>query len=400
MERVKSILKGNKTIWAIMFILAGIGWLEVYSCTSMIAYKLQDGNTFHYPLKHMFYLVVGFVAMGFFSWLPYKRYAKIAEWALRITVFLLFVTLVTGHSTNEARRWITIPLLGFTVQTSDFAKLALVIYLSKMLALAQVEPEKRKTCFFKCIIAIAAVCALVLPANFSTALLVGFSSLGMLVLGNFPRKWILALIGLAIGGLLLFAVFVKVTGIESRLGTWTSRIETFFTSEGGTSKDFQTEQSLVAIGLGGLYGSGIGSGDQNNALPHPYSDFIFSTIAHETGVWGVAAVMLFYSILFYQCVRIVKKARTLFPALLVMGFLMNIMLQTLVNMFVAVDFMPVTGQPLPFISMGGSSILSTGIAIGIILNISRYAEAKEPVSEIEPDEEEEEEIVDYPFMVG
>ena len=400
MERVKSLLKGNKTIWVIMFILAGIGWLEVYSCTSMIAYKLQGGDTFHYPLKHLFYLVVGFVAMGIFSWMPYKRYAKIAEWFLRITVFLLVVTLLTGHSTNEAKRWITIPLLGFTVQTSDFAKLALVIYLSKMLALAQVEPEKRRTCFMKCIVAIAAVCALVLPANFSTALLIGVSSLVMLFLGNFPRKWILALIGGAIGCFLLFVGFVKVTGIESRFGTWSSRIETFFSSESDGTKDFQTEQSLVSIGLGGIYGAGIGSGDQNNALPHPYSDFIFSTIAHEIGVWGVGGVMLFYSILFFQCVWIVKKARTLFPALLVMGFLMNIMLQTLVNMFVAVDFIPVTGQPLPFISMGGSSILSTGIAIGIILNISRYAEDKEPIVEIEQDEEEEEEIVDYPFMAG
>mgnify|MGYP002626426947 CR=1 FL=1 len=399
MERLKSMIKGDRTIWFFVFALAAVGIVEVYSCTAMIAYKFQGGDTFHYPLRHIFYVILGFVMMCIFSWVPYKKYARWADILLWTSVVLLFFTLVMGHATNDAKRWFTIPLIGISFQTSDFAKIALVVYLSKMLALAQVEPEKRWGCFIRCIFAIVAVCGLVLPANFSTALLIGISSLGILILGNFPRKWILCLIGLVVVGFIMFVLVVKVTGISSRFDTWTSRIETFF-SGGGFNRDFQAEQSLVAIGLGGINGVGIGSGIQNNSLPHPYSDFMFSTIAHEIGVWGVIGVMICYLVVFYRCVQIVKHAGTLFPALLVMGFLMNIVLQTLVNMYVAIGFIPVTGQPLPFVSMGGSSIVCTGISLGVILNISRYSSQKETVSEIEQDDEEMEEIVDYPFMVG
>jgi len=195
---------------------------------------------------------------------------------------------------------------------------------------------------------------------------------------------------------------VKATGMHSRLDTWISRVETYFTADDGDklNSDFQSEQSLVAIGLGGLSGVGIGSGTQNNSVPHPYSDFIFASLAHEMGIAGVIWVLFLYLVLFYRCVSVVKDVDTLFPALLVMGFTMNIMLQTIANIFVAVGFFPVTGQPLPFMSMGGSSIISTGTAIGVILNISRYAGKREPVSEIEQDEPVTEEIVDYPFMVG
>lgn len=399
MERLKSMIKGDRTIWFFVFALAAVGIVEVYSCTAMIAYKFQGGDTFHYPLRHIFYVILGFVMMCIFSWVPYKKYARWADILLWTSVVLLFFTLVMGHATNDAKRWFTIPLIGISFQTSDFAKIALVVYLSKMLALAQVEPEKRWGCFIRCIFAIVAVCGLVLPANFSTALLIGISSLGILILGNFPRKWILCLIGLVVVGFIMFVLVVKVTGISSRFDTWTSRIETFF-SGGGFNRDFQAEQSLVAIGLGGINGVGIGSGIQNNSLPHPYSDFMFSTIAHEIGVWGVIGVMICYLVVFYRCVQIVKHAGTLFPALLVMGFLMNIVLQTLVNMYVAIGFIPVTGQPLPFVSMGGSSLVCTGISLGVILNISRYSSQNETVSEIEQDDEEMEEIVDYPFMVG
>lgn len=399
MERFKSMIRGDRTIWFFVVMLAGVGIVEVYSCTSMIAYKFQGGDTFHYPLRHIAYVIMGFIMMCLFSWIPYKRYAKIADGFLWLCVGLLVLTLITGTATNDAKRWFTIPLIGLSFQTSDFAKLALVIYLSKMLALAQVEPENRKLCFGKSLMAIVFVCGFVFPANFSTAMLIGVSSLGMLVLGNFPRKWIWALIGLAIVLIIMFVLVVKGFGMSSRFDTWISRIETFFAG-GGFNRDFQSEQSLVAIGLGGINGAGIGSGIQNNSLPHPYSDFIFATIAHEIGVWGVLGVIICYMVIFYKCVQIVKKVPTLFPALLVMGFLMNIMLQTLVNMLVAIGLMPVTGQPLPFVSMGGSSIVSTGIALGIILNISRYANQQETVSEIEQDDNEMEEIVDYPFMAG
>ena len=317
-------------------------------------------------------------------------------------VAVLALTLLLGSDTNDARRWFTIPLIHISFQPSDFAKLALTLYLAKMLALAQVEPENRLSYFRKSLVAIGVVCGLVFPANFSTAVLIGVASLVMLFLGNFPTKWILATIGIGIAAMLVFVLFVKAFGVHSRVSTWTSRIETFFSSDsnGNAAKDFQAEQSIVAIGLGGLKGTGIGNGTQINSVPHPYSDFIFAAIAHEMGLGGVLGIIVCYIVLFYRCLVIVRDVGTLFPALLVMGLMMNIMLQTMSNMLVAIGFMPVTGQPLPFVSMGGTSLICTGIALGVILNISRYTGKRETVSEIEPEEAETEEIVDYPFMVG
>lgn len=397
---LKSVIKGDRTIWVLMIFLSVVGFLEVMSCTTLMAHKFQGGDTFHYPLKHLACLVLGFVAMFFFSLMSYKKWIKWADFLLIGSIVLLIVTLVSGDATNDAKRWFTIPVIGMTIQTSDLAKFALVVYLSKMLALAQVEPEKKWRCFMLCIASIVGVCLFVLPANFSTTVLIGVSCLWMLVLGNFPKKWIIGLIGLGIVLLILFVVVVKVGHIHSRVDTWISRVETYFSGDGEQTKDFQTQQSLIAIGLGGLQGVGLGSGIQNNCLPHPYSDFIFASIAHELGILGVLGVIVLYMILFYRCVLIVKKTETLFPALLVMGFLTNIMLQTLSNILVSVDVMPVTGQPLPFVSMGGSAILTTGVSLGVILNISRYTSNKETVSEIEQNEPEIDDGVDYPFMAG
>ena len=400
MGSLGKMIKGDPLIWCMVVFLSVIGLVEVYSCTSMISYKYQGGNTFFYPLKHLVFLLMGFGAMFVFSMISYKKYIKHANWLMVAGLVLLLFTFFSGNSTNDARRWLSIPLIGLSFQPSDLVKILLVLYLSKMLALAHVEPENQNKCFLWCIAAIGGVCLLVLPSNFSTAALIGLSSFGMLVLGKLPRRWRWNLVGLAIAGFVLFVLFAKVTNIHTRFDTWVARMETFFSGGSAQGNDFQAEQSLVAIGLGGLKGAGIGAGIQNNSLPHPYSDFIFSTIAHELGIVGVLGVVGFYMVLFYRCVMVVKQAETLFPSLLVMGLLMNIMLQALANMLVAIGFMPVTGQPLPFVSMGGSSIICTGIAVGIILNVSRYSGKKETVAEIEKDVQEEEEIVDYPFMAG
>ncbi len=402
MNKFKNMLKGDLTIWGAVVLIAFIGAVEVYSCTSMISYKQLGGNTFIYPLKHVMYVFGGFVMMFLFSWFPYKKLARYADIAIIVSAVLLFLTLFTGESTNDAKRWFTIPILGLSFQPSDFAKITLMLFLAKMLALAQVEPETKWVCFLKCIGAIVCVCVFVFPANLSTAVLIAVACLFILVLGNFPRKWIG---GLVVAGILLGLVvvmFLKIAGGHTRVDTWVSRIETFVSGDqsAGHKKDFQAEQARIAIGLGGLKGYGIGNGVQIHTLPHPYSDFIFASVAHEMGIIGVVGLLVGYIVLFYRFIHVVYISDRLFPALLVMGLSLNIILQTLANMLVAVGFFPVTGQPLPFVSMGGSSIISTGIAIGIILNVSRYAEKKEPVAEIEQNEEEVEEIVDYPFMVG
>ena len=402
MKKFLAMLKGDKIIWMAVFVLAVLGSIEVYSCTSNLAFQYQGGNMLYYPMKHLFFVLLGFVMMFVFSWVPYKHHVKYTDILFWVFVALLGITLLLGPSTNDARRWFKIPLLDISFQPSDFAKLALVLYLAKMLALAQVEAENRRKYFMRSLAAIGIVCALVFPANFSTAMLIGLASLGMLFLGNFPTKWILGVVGAGLVAMLLFVAVVKVTGTHSRLNTWVSRVETFFSDDSSkkTGSDFQARQSLVAISQGGFIGKGVGNGPQINVIPHPYSDFIFASIAHEMGIVFVIIVILAYIVMFYRCVVIVRDVGTLFPALLVMGLLMNIMLQTLSNMFVAIGLMPVTGQPLPFVSMGGTSLISTGIALGVILNVSRYSGKKETLEEIEQDESEQEEIVDYPFMAG
>lgn len=399
MGKFKDMIKGDRLIWGVMVCLGVIGVVEVYSSTAALALAKQNGNTFYYAIKHFAFLLASFFTMFVFSLIPYKHYVKHANWLLGLGVLLLICTFFSSNTTNDAKRWLTIPIIGLTFQPSDFVKLVLMLYLSKMLALAQVEPEKRRQCFLYSLGAIFGVCLLVLPSNFSTAALIGAASFIVLILGQFPRKWRWGVVGAAIVAFAMFMLFAKVAGIHTRIDTWVSRIETFVSGGDEKGSDFQAEQARVCIGLGGLKGVGIGHGVQGNSVPYPYSDFIFASIAHEGGIIGVVLVLALYMMLFYRCVAIVKDAKTLFPALLVMGLVSNIMLQAFANIVVAIGLFPVTGQPLPFVSLGGSSMLCTSIALGVILNISRYSGTRETVEEIEKDVPEEE-IVDYPFMAG
>lgn len=396
-QKVFKVLKGDIGIWIVVFSLAMLSIVEVYSVTSTLSYRYQDGNTFYYPLKHLFFIVLGVGMMFVSSHLSYKRYYKVADILLWISVFLLFVTLAFGTSTNDARRWFTIPLLGISFQTSDLAKLTLMLFVAKMLSRAQNVPEERHACYVKCIIGVAAVCILVLPANFSTAFLIGFSSLVMLVLGRFPRKWLWTLLGVAVVFFAIYVVVVQLSGSHSRVGTWASRIESFFSSD--DSGNFQVSQSKAAIAHGGLVGAGIGGSIQRNTLPHPYSDFIFAEIIEEGGLIIGLVVIVAYLFLFYRCIKIAQHVDRLFPMFLLLGLSFNIMLQAVSNMLVAVNIMPVTGQPLPFVSMGGTSLLFNFWSVGIILNISRYTGERENVEEIEENDDVEE-IVDYPFLAG
>jgi cell division protein FtsW len=399
MNKLLDSLKGDRAIWLMVILLSGIGLIEVFSATSMLAYKFKDGQTTYYFLRHLGFIIGGFAIMFIVSRVSYKYYFKLAGFFLCTMIVLLAVTLLTAQETNDARRWLTIPLIGIKFQTSDPAKLALMIYLAKVISTAQQEGVKMFDVFKKCMAAVIVVCCLVLPANFSTAFLIGCASMTVLFIGKMNPKWLLASLGVAI---LLFGLFVGVmqfTGTHSRVGTWTKRIETFFDSNASSSADFQAQQSKIAIALGGVSGKGPGNSQQRNILPHPYSDFIYSIVVEEGGLITGTVVVILYLVFFYRCILIVKNSERAFPAFLALGLSLNIILQAVANMLVAVNITPVTGQPLPFISMGGTSILFTSFSVGVILNISRYAEKRETVEEIE-EEMEVEEITDYPFIAG
>jgi cell division protein FtsW len=296
---------------------------------------------------------------------------RISQLLLIISIPLLAYTLIKGTSLNEAARWLTLPGTGLSFQTSDLAKFALIMYIARFLAKNQGNIKDFKTGFRSIMIWIIIVCGLILPANLSTAVLLFVTSLILLFLGRVNFKYILYVIGI---GIALLGIFIIVMvnlpdSKQGRVGTWKKRIESFIGGE--SEQNFQAEQSKIAIASGGLLGKGPGNSTQRNFLPHPYSDFIFAIIVEEYGVWGPAIIIFLYLLLIYRAGVIVKKSSSAFAAFLSMGLVLSLVFQAFINMAVAVNLFPVTGQTLPLVSMGGTSIIFTGAAFGIILSVSQ-----------------------------
>jgi cell division protein FtsW len=370
--------KGDKAIWLVVILLSIVSILTVYSSTGTLAYKMQGGNTSYYLMKHGGLLLFGFMLMYGAHLIRYTFYSKISVLAVIIAVPLLLFTLMMGTNLNEASRWITLPIVNVSFQTSDFAKIALIMYVARLLSRKQSQIKDFKSAFMPIMLPILVVCALILPANFSTAAVLFTTCLFLMFIGRINMKYIGMLIGV---GAICFSIFVCVAMFsknQGRVGTWKKRIENFVSAEG--DGNYQSQQGKIAIATGGLLGKGPGNSTQRNFLPHPYSDFIFAIICEEYGFVGAGFIVLLYLILFYRAVRIVKRSPMAFASLLAVGCSFSLVFQAMINMAVAVNIFPVTGQPLPMLSMGGTSIWFTSIAIGIVLSVSR---------DIEKDEEEE-----------
>lgn len=393
-------LNGDPAIWLIVLILAFLGLIEIYSSTTMLAWKEQAGDSTYYILRHMVFLTVGLCSMHFLTYLSYKNLSKVITPMFWGSVVLLGLTLMLGDSTNDAKRWLYIPGTSFQFQTSDLAKLALMLYLAKVLSTCKSDPASRRAAFFQCVLAVGMVCVLIMPANLSTALLIAGTSVLVMLVGQIPLKWI----GIMVLNLSLFGVlalgFCKVAGIHTRMDTWVSRLSTYISDDADRSdEDFQAEEAKIAIARGGLLGVGPGNSLQRNSIPHPYSDFIFAIVVEECGIWGCIIVLGGYIVFLFRCISIVKGLDRTFPAFIVVGLSLNIVLQAVSHVLVVTNVLPVTGQPLPFVSMGGTSLLLNSVSVGIILNISRYSGKKETVEDIEQDQETEE-VADYPFIAG
>jgi cell division protein FtsW len=365
-------LKGDKTIWLIVGILTVISLLVVYSSTGTLAYKARAGNTEYYLIKHGSLAVVGLVLMYFVHHLPFRYFSRMAQIGLWVSVPLLVYTLVKGTNLNEASRWITIPIINQTFQSSDLAKLALIMYVARMLARKQEEIKSFKEAFVPIILPVGIICALIAPANLSTAMILFMTCLIVMFIGRISMKYIGLLV---ITGMVSIGSFVFVSYQLDlfRAKTWVSRVDNFLNSD-ASEEAYQAQQAKIAIATGGIIGKGPGKSTQRNFLPHPYSDFIYAIIIEEYGLLGGAFVLLLYLGLLYRVIRIVIKTPQAFGALLAIGLALSLVIQALVNMAVAVNLFPVTGQTLPLLSMGGTSILFTSIAIGIILSVSRESE--------------------------
>ena len=356
-----------------IFILSFISLLAVYSSTGTLAFKYQEGNMFYYLLRHGGLLIFGFVLILIFQNIPVSIYNRYSIILIFITIPLLLYTLFKGISLNEASRWITLPGTGISFQSSDLAKFSLVVFIAHFLAKHQnVNDQVFKKDFTYLMIIILLICALILPANFSTSALLFVISVIILFMGRVKIKYILKLIGIGTGLAVLFITVALLFFPEKgRVQTWKNRFENYFNrKEADSDANFQVEQAKIAIASGGFFGKGPGNSTQRNFLPHPYSDFIFAIIIEEYGFVGGFMVLFVYLILFYRAGIIVRKSTKAFPAFLAVGLLLSLVLQAMINMGVATSIFPVTGQTLPLISMGGTSIIFTSLSLGIILNIS------------------------------
>jgi len=375
MKRVFEHLSGDRVIWMIVIILSFFSLLAVYSSTGTLAYHYKGGHTEFYLMKHLSILVLGIGLMYAAHLVPYKYYSRIAQLLIYISIPLLFITLFKGTNLNEASRWLTLPLINLSFQTSDLAKLALIMYVARLLSKKQGEIKDFKSALIPIMAPILITVVLILPANFSTAAVLFSTSLVLLFIGRINMKYIFSIIGIGLVGFLIMILIAKSNpDVLPRLGTWISRIENF--SDKNSEGNYQAEQAKIAIATGNFFGKMPGNSVQRNFLPHPYSDFIFAIIIEEYGFFGGIIIVLLYLILLYRAVRIASNSPGTFGAFLSMGLAFSLVFQAMINMMVAVNLLPVTGQPLPMLSMGGTSIWFTSISLGIILSVSKESTEK------------------------
>ncbi len=349
-------------LWGIVFFFSIISVLVVYSATGTLAYKKMEGNTEYFLFKHTSLILIGLAFMWAAHKINYRYYSKLSLLALFVSAPLLLVTYFYGSNINEASRWITIPVINQTFQPSDLAKLALISYLASMLSKKQQMLHDIKRTLVPIFAWTVVICALIALTNTSTAVLLFMTCMLLMFIGRVPMKYLAAvvLIGVVVGGAAL--VFGQ------RMSTAVSRVEAFMDP---TKTAFQLEQSYIAIATGGIVGKGPGNSDQRDILPHPYSDFIYAIILEEYGLLGGVAVLFLYLALLYRGLVTVSKSNGAFGGLLSAGLSFSLVIQGMINMGVAVGLGPITGLPLPLLSMGGTSLIFTGISLGIILSVSR-----------------------------
>ena len=375
MNWIDTYFKGDRTIWLVVMLLSILSILAVYSSTGTLAYRYQSGNTEYYLFKHTIILLFGFGLMYFAHIVRYTFYARLSKIALFITVPLLVLTLASGTNLNDASRWLTLPVVNLSFQTSDLAKLSLILYVARILSKKQDNIKDFREAFIPVMLPVMLVCGLILPANFSTAAVLFVTCLVLMFIGRINVKYIFSLVGIAIASFGLLLLIGYLAGFEMRSKTWQARIENFVS--GSSDVNYQVEQAKIAIATGGIIGKGPGNSSQRNFLPHPYSDFIFAIIVEEYGLIGGIMIVMLYILLFYRSIRIVRKTERAFAALVTIGCAFSLVFQAMINMAVAVNLFPVTGQPLPMLSMGGTSIWFTSLALGIILSVSADIEQEE-----------------------
>ena len=373
MNNIFEKIQGDKTLWAVLILLAGFSFLPVYSAASNLAYVSGSGNTFNYLFKHFIHLSLGFTFMYLMQKIPYHYFRGISILMIPVVIVLLLYTIfqpsVTDSLTNT-NRWIKIPFVGFTFQPSTLAGVILMIYVSRYLAKIKDIDVRFSQTILPLWIPTLFILLLILPANFSTTAIIFSMVILLCFVGGYPIKHLL---GIVLSGILVLSIFILTIkaypGIfPNRVDTWKSRIENFVNKE-NTTENYQIEKAKIAIATGGVRGLGPGKSVQKNFLPQSSSDFIFAIIIEEYGLIGGLFLLTVYALFLLRIIIISNKAESVFGSLLVIALGVPIVFQALVNIGVSVELFPITGQPLPLISSGGTSIWMTCIAIGIIQSV-------------------------------
>ena len=383
MRGIRKYLGGDRIIWAVVFVLSLYSLLAVYSTSGILVFRNPGISSTYFIMKHALFLVAGLVLIYIIHLIPYRYFSRLSQLMLIIAIPLLLVTLFFGEDINKASRWLEIPVIGMTFQTSDFAKLALIMYVARVLSQEQENIQDFYKAFLPVIFPVGIVCVLIMPEDLSTALILFMTCVVLMFTGRIRTRYLLVLF---IAGIFLISSYVTIvilTEKETRVGTWKSRIESFFDRD---TENYQAEQAKIAIASGRLFGKFPGNSTQRNFIPHPYSDFIYAVIIEEYGLLlGGIPILLMYLILLYRAGVMLRKSSRAFPAFLAIGLTLGLVLQAMVHMAVAVNLFPVTGQPLPMISMGGTSMMFTCISLGMILSVSKGL--KEQEEHIESEQE-------------
>jgi len=378
-QRIQHLLKGtqgDRIIWGVVLVLSLISLLAVYSSTGSLAYRMRHGHAEYYLVKQLAVLLAGLVIVFLAHKLNYVYYSHIAVLLFLISIPLLLVTLFFGTTLNEGSRWLPLPGTGLTFQTSDLGKLALFMFLARQLSRIQNHLDDFKKVVWNIFVPLIVICGLIAMANLSTALMIGISCSVLFFIGRIRFRHLMVL---GLFGVLLMATLFgisKLTGF-GRATTWEARIKSF-TSGDKEDVPYQVLQAKIAQARGGISGVGPGNSSQRNFLPHPYSDFIFSIIIEEYGlVLGGGGLIFLYLLFLWRSIIIFRRCPFAFGAFLAVGLSFTLVFQAFLNMAVNVQLVPVTGLTLPLVSMGGSSIWFTCLAIGIILSVSRFVEESE-----------------------
>ena len=385
-ESIKNIINGDRVLWVALALLSIFSFLPVFSASSNLAYVVGQGTPWSHLFKHFIVIVFGFVLMIVTHRVPYRYFKGISILALPLIIFLLIYTASQGNLIDgaNANRWIKIPFVGFSFQTSNLASIVLLIYVAHLISKGSPKIFKFKSSIIPLWLPVFTVILLILPANLSSAALLFLTILILVFLGGYPIKYLVSMFAV---GLVLTAIFVLTAKsypeiFPNRVDTWINRIENFGIS-GENDGNYQIERAKTAIVTGGLVGLGAGKSVMKNFLPQSSSDFIYAIIVEEFGLIGGTALILLYLIVLFRIIVIANKANTVFGKLLVLGLGFPVIIQAFVNMGVALQVLPVTGQTLPLISSGGTAAWMTCIAFGIILSVSSTPNEES----FEPDED-------------